>query len=276
MKFLSFIIIVIIILIPEKWLFNYFTNKEIASLSTASENDPAMKITQERIETLPLPVARWLMNIGLAGKHEIQSVRLKQTGLMKLKPSQKKWYQSNAEQYITVKEPAFLWKAEIKMLPFINIVGRDLFMNGRGQMKIKLASIIPIVNIADNEKLNQSTLQRYLLELPWYPSAALSPYIQWKQIGEFSAEATMDYNGVSGSAIYQFSAKGNVEKISAHRYKDSSKNAKLPECVGEVVENSNIEGINIPTTLNVSWMLDEGKFTWYKVKVKDIRFNEQQ
>ncbi|WP_091611543.1 DUF6920 family protein [Marinococcus luteus] len=274
MKFLYFIMIFIIILILGKWRFNYFTNKEIASLAAASENDPAMPVTQQRIEALPLPVARWLTTTGMAGKHEIQSVRLKQTGLMKLKPSQKNWYQSNAEQYITVNEPAFLWKAEIKMLPFLKVVGRDLFKHGRGHMTIKIASLIPIVDIADNEKINQSTMQRYLLELPWYPSAALSPYIQWKQLDEFSAEATMDYNGVSGSATYQFSAEGSVEKISALRYKDSSKDAKLLECVGEVVESSRIEGIEIPTALTVSWMLEEGRFTWYKVKVEDIKFNE--
>lgn len=275
MKVLSFIVFLIVLFVLGKWRFNYITNQEIASLSAASENDSAMKVTQQRIETLPPPVAKWLTKVGIAGKHEIQSVRLKQTGLMKLKPSQKKWYQSNAEQYITVNEPAFLWKAEIKMLPFIKVVGRDLFTHGRGQMTIKIASVIPIVNIADNEKINQSTLQRYLLELPWYPSAALCPYIKWKQIDEFSAEATMDYNGVSESATYQFSADGSVEKISALRYKDSSKNAKLLECVGEVVENSTIEGIEIPTILTVSWMLEEGKFTWYRVEVKDIRFNEK-
>ncbi|WP_022794559.1 DUF6920 family protein [Marinococcus halotolerans] len=275
MKFLSFIVLLIVTLILRKRCFNYFTNREIASLSAVSENDPAVKVTQQRIDTLPLPVAKWLTKVGIAGKHEIQSVRLKQTGLMKLNPAQKKWYPSNAEQYIAVNEPAFLWKAEIKMLPFIKVVGRDLFTHGTGHMTIKIASLIPIVNITDNEKINQSTLQRYLLELPWYPSAALRPYIQWKQIDEFSAEATMDYNGVSGSAIYQFSADGSVEKISALRYKDSSKNARLLECVGEVVENSTFEGIEIPTTITVSWMLEEGKFTWYRVEVKDIRFNEQ-
>lgn len=140
-------------------------------------------------------------------------------------------------------------------------------------MNIKIASLLPIVDVKDNEKINQSTLQRYLLELPWYPSAALSPYISWKKIDDFSAEATMDYNGVSGSAAYHFDQKGNLEKISALRYKDSDANAGLVECIGEVIKSSTVNGIEIPTTLTISWMLETGKFTWYKIDVDDIEFN---
>lgn len=267
------LLLISVILAFGVWQFTHLTNKEIASIAAANEHAPNKEITQERLETLPAPVEQWLSAIGMAGKNEIQSVTLKQTGLMKLEPSQKKWYKADAEQYITINKPAFLWRAHINMMPFIDVVGRDFFNHGKGQMEIKIASLFPVVNVSDNEKVHQSTLQRYLLELPWYPSAALSPYITWEKIDDFSAEATMDYNGVSGSAIYYFDTDGNVEKISALRYKDSDENAKLVECIGEVIETSTIDGIEIPTKLNVSWMLNGEKFTWYKIEIDDVEFN---
>ena len=39
---------------------------------------------------------------------------------------------------------AFIWKVEMEMLPFIDIAGRDKFMNGSGEMLIKILSIIQI------------------------------------------------------------------------------------------------------------------------------------
>lgn len=110
------------------WQFTYATNKEIASIAAANERAPIKEITPQRLKTLPAPVEQWLSTIGMAGKNEIHSVTLKQTGVMKLKPSQKKWYKASAEQFITIDNPAFLWRAHLKMMPFIDVAGRD-FLN---------------------------------------------------------------------------------------------------------------------------------------------------
>jgi hypothetical protein len=84
----------------------------------------------------------------------------------------------------------------------------------------------------------------------------------------------MTYNGVSCSATYHFSENGDLEKVSAFRYKDSDENSVPIECIGEVIESKKINGIEIPTKLNVSWLLESGKFTWYRLQVSNVTFNE--
>jgi hypothetical protein len=191
---------------------------------------------------------------------------------MKLKTDQKKWSKAKAEQYITTNTPSFLWKVNMSMIPLVNVAGRDFFMEGQGETTISIASLIPIVNLSRNEKLNQSSLGRYLLELPWYPTAALSPYIKWESLNEYSARADMSYKGISGSAIFYFDGDSNLIKISAMRYKESDKNAELIECIGEVKGNDTIYGITIPTRINVSWVMKEEIFTWYKLEIFDVEY----
>ena len=49
---------------------------------------------------------------------------------MKLTPEQNNWYQPEAEQYITVNEPGFLWQVDLAMMPVIKTKERDLFYQG--------------------------------------------------------------------------------------------------------------------------------------------------
>jgi hypothetical protein len=255
------------------WMFQLQTDREIKDILNNARETKATLITKEMLEPLPIPVQKWLTNIELIGKETIQTVHFQQKGTMKLKPEQKEWAEAEAEQYVTTDKPAFIWKVKMHMFPFVDVFGRDRYVDGKSQMLIKIASLIPVVNVKDNEKVNQSTLQRYLMELPWYPSSAISPYIIWESINESSAKATMSYKGVSGSAIYHFKPNGDLEKISTHRYKESDELSEPIECIGEVVETTQINGITIPTKLNISWMLESGRFTWYRLEISDVKFN---
>jgi hypothetical protein len=255
------------------WMFQLHTNQEIKNMITEANETESIIITKEMIQPLPTPVQKWLTNIELIGKETIQTVHFQQKGTMKLKPEQKEWTEAEAEQFVTTNKPAFIWMVKMKMFPLIDVFGRDRYVDGKSQMLIKISSLIPVVNVSNNEKVNQSTLQRYLMELPWYPSSALSPYITWESINEYSAKATMLYKGVSGSAIFHFRPNGDLEKISGFRYKESDELSVPIECIGEVVESTRIDGITIPTKLNVSWMLDSGKFTWYRLEISNVKFN---
>lgn len=272
--FPNIVILVVVIIGFAVWNFNMQTNKEINSL-LSDEKYLEEIVTDEMLQNVPSAVQRWLNHIGMVGQSKIRNVHLKQKGLMKLEPDQKKWSPAIAEQYVTTEQPAFIWKVNMTMAPLIPVHGRDSFIDGEAEMQIKVATLFPVVNVTGNEKADESTLQRYLIELPFYPSAALSPYIKWEEIDEHSAKATMTYNGVSGSTVYHFNKQGGLEKVSALRYKDVGKNGERLECIGEVEEHTIIDGIKIPTKLNISWVLDEGIFTWYKIEIFDVDFNAE-
>jgi hypothetical protein len=249
------------------WNFSTQSNKQIQQqLDKVPDVLPA-KITKEMLEPLPAPVQKWLTGAGVVGEDQIRTVSLKQSGWMRLKPEQQKWTKAEAEQTITTDPPSFVWTVKMNPRPFVQVVGRDSFESGKAKMSIRAAGLFPIVQVVDNDKANQSALQRYLMEMAWYPTAALSPHIAWEEIDRNTARATMAYQGVSGAADFYFEEGGELQKIIAYRYKDSHEQARRLPCVAEIKAHHSAGAYKIPSKIEISWYLEEGKFTWYKFEV---------
>lgn len=269
----NLIIMIFAIFIFSAWNFNTQIDKELDSILLQAKGGDRKIVNEQMLAPLPSSVQKWLKQSGVVGREEIQTAHFKQKGQMKLQPDQKGWAPAKVDQYVTTISPGFLWKVNMKMYSVLDIAGRDKFQQGNAAMTIKIGSLFPVVNTTNNEKTNQSTMQRFLMELPWYPSAALSPYITWEEVDENTAIATMNYQGVEGSATFYFNQAGEFLKVSAMRYKDSDEKAKLVECIGEAKAYRVVDGIRIPTKMNVTWILDDGPFTWYKLEILKAEYN---
>ena len=230
-------------------------------------------ITKQMINELPNSVQKWLLNSGIIGKEFIRSVFLQQDLQLKMKPQQKEWYNAKAKQFFTIEPPAFDWSLHLKIKSLIPIVGKDKFENGQGEMRINMFSIIPLVNLKDNSKLNQATLQRFLAEIVWFPSAALSPFISWEQITDTTVKATMSYLGTKGSGTFYFNKNGDFEKFEAMRYKDVEENSEPKLWTVKTIKTEERNGIRIPVELNADWKLENGNWTWLKLKINEINYN---
>ncbi|HSP21713.1 MAG TPA: DUF6544 family protein [Planococcus sp. (in: firmicutes)] len=231
-------------------------------------------VTAERAEQLPEPVQKWLAWSGSVGKDEARSMYLKQSGQVKLKPEQKQWTSAKAEQYTTFEPPEFTWKVDMKMAPGTHISGKDVFRNGRAQMRIKFDGIMPLSKTEKSYKTNQSALQRYLMELSCCPPAALSSYVSWQKVDSTTATAEMELNGVSGTADFHFDAQGELKSVNALRYKDSDEKAEMLPCTAHILSYMEVGGIKVPSKIEIVWDLPDGPFTWYRFEVSDVQFNQ--
>ena len=252
--------------------FNNKVANEISTIIKQADTTKISVITKEQLNDLPYPVAKWLKVSGMIGKEKINTVWLSQKVRMKMKPGQKDWNEAVAEQYFSVENPAFIWKVKMNMPPFIKITGRDKFVDGKGEMLIKMFSLLNIVN-EKGEKMDEGTLQRFLGEIVWFPSAALNQYITWEAIDSLSAKATMNYKGTTGSGTFYFNEQGDFVKFSALRYKGNEADAQRYEWVLTVKEHSIMNSIKIPTIWEVTWKLENGNWTWLDLEITDIRYN---
>jgi hypothetical protein len=232
-------------------------------------------VTEKAFVDLPLIVQKWLTNSGIIGNKFISNVHLAQELQLKLKPEQANWNNGTAEQYFTVQPPAFNWNINTEMNSILSVVGRDKFVDGKGEMIIKLLSLIPVANAKNDEKINQASLQRYLAEIVWFPSAALSQYIEWETIDDYSARATMEYKGTNGSGEFHFDENGNFEKFVAMRYQDSN-DAEPTEWTVIATKTEERNGIKIPVECEANWDLESGKWTWLKLKITNIKYNVKE
>lgn len=246
--------------------------KQLLNKISTTENN---LLNETDVSHLPDPVKKWLMQSGAVGKPFIRYGKVTQVAEMQMKPEQENWLSATAIQYTTIDNPAFIWSVDVKMNSFINFQGRDKFEDGKGEMLIKMNSLINLVD-EKGEKLNEGSLQRYLGEMVWFPSLALSPYITWEQLDENTAKASMNYKGSSGSGTFYFNAQGDVTKFSAFRYKGNDTEAKRHEWIMNISAYKTFEGIKVPAKMTSTWKLDHKDWTWLKLEVTAIRYNSDE
>jgi hypothetical protein len=179
------------------------------------------------------------------------------------------WVPFDAEQYFTIDPPGFVWNAHIHTRKFIDIVGRDKYENGKGNMLIKAASLITIANSSGKE-IDQGTLIRYMAEMMWFPHAAVRDYLDWKEIDSTHARATMSYGGITASGVYTFNEEGFPIGFEAQRYRDLNGKYTKETWSVAITDYTYFNGVAIGNKSEVTWKLKEGDFTWLKLEVTDI------
>lgn len=245
--------------------------KEVEALFSTVENSGEI-ITGESLEGLPENVQRWLLNSGVVGKEKIVALRVKQEALMRLNPDQS-WMSVEAEQYFTVEQPGFIWRAEIQAAPLIHIAGRDKYFQGQGNMLIKPMSLFTVAD-GKGPEIDQGSMLRYLAEIMWFPSAALEEYITWEEVDADRAKATMSHGDVTASGIFTFNEQGEAIRFEAERYGEFDGEFRMETWSIPVRDYQEFEGIRVPTKGEVTWELQEGDFIWFVFEVREIQYNQ--
>lgn len=267
-------LLILIVILVSYLTYSFQRKVDADNKQILSEINPSKEIiiTEQMIEHLPVAVQNWLLKSGAVGKQQSNRVSLVQELQMLMKPEQEEWKTATAKQLFTINPPAFNWAVVLKMNAIVEVVGQDKFENGKGAMTMKLFSTIPIVKLSDNPKLNEATLQRYLAEIVWFPSASLSPYITWEHIDNSTAVAIMNYKGIVGKGVFYFDKKGDFKKFVANRYKDV-KDTVPTQWTVTATKTAIRNGIRIPVESNVQWKLENQNWTWLKVEIIDIVYN---
>lgn len=253
-------------------LLNQSVAREVKELFSNTQEKEKEFITKADLEGLPACVQKWLEHSKVIGKERIRTVRLKQKGIMKTKPDGP-WMPVEAEQYFAIDKPGFIWKAKVKLAPLVYFTGKDKYYEGKGKMLIKVLSLFPVVN-SQGKEIDQGTLLRYLAEMPWFPTAALSEYIKWEEIDSRSARATMSYKGVTASGVFRFNEQWDLIDFTARRYMETNGKFVLEDWAGLTTEYQEFNGIRISSKTNVIWKLKTGDFNWFKCEITDIEYNK--
>ena len=190
---------------------------------------------------------------------------------MKTKPEQS-GMKTTAEQYFNTQDPAFIWKARVNMMPGLYFAGEDKYYDGKGKMLIKVLSLFPVVD-ATGAEMDQGTLTRYLGEIIWFPTAALSEYIKWEAIDKNTAKATMNYKGTEASAVFNFTESGKLKSFQCERYYNGPDGYSLENYYAPVWDYKEFAGIKIPTKAKAIWRLNSGDFEYYDMEITDVEYN---
>jgi len=250
--------------------FQRATDDAVRALLSAAPA-PGHAVTDADLAPLPPPVRRWLEASGVVGRPIPSSVRLRQRGLLRTAPDQA-WMPARAEQYFRTDEPGFVWRVRVRMFGVLPVAGRDAYRDGKGRMLIAAASLVPVVDAAD-EKIDHGTLLRYLGEMVWFPAAALRPYVRWEPIDDRSARAAMRYGGVEGSAVFTFDDEGRFVALDAERYLGGGAEAKRERWAVQATAWETRDGVLVPVRGDALWHLRDGDFSYYRWEITTLEYD---
>jgi len=235
----------------------------------ALESQPASPldiIRDSDLEPLPEPVQHWLHKAGVMGKEPIRKWQLRQRARIRLHPNQTSWSYLTARQFFITDPPGFIWKARTYMLGILPVKVRDKLIDGKGEMLVKVLGLFTIAR-ARGPKIDEGALQRYLAEIVWLPTAALSAHIDWEPIDSHAAKAHFQVGNTRVSGIFHFNEAGEVQQFQTMRYRGNDPQAEREPWVIDVQKTDMHHGFRIPVAVTITWKLKERDWTWMKLEV---------
>ena len=266
--------IAIIIAILSFWgissyYFDKMIRRETEQFTHPQKVDSLKLFDHGTLSTLPPPVRRYLRNAIPDGYPLIQSVELTHNGYFRTDPG-KDWWPIYGEEYFRTRQPAYLWIGTVFPYRWLWIKARDKYSDGHAEVWVRLYSSLTIQK-NNGTKVDQSALLRFAGEMPWFPTAfANSDYLRWEAIDEHSARAIFTDHNREVSVIYYFNDKNEIVRFyTKDRYLDQEKH----DYTGYYRKYQEINGIRIPTEVEVQWNLQKGDFSYARFKITNIIYN---
>ena len=272
MSALSIISLIIILFAIVKDYFISQIEKEIAILISCA-GTTGTALNESTIEQLPSPVQRWIRRCGIMGKKSIQCVHLKQEFTDKFERNQISWKVGESDQYITQEPPSFITSSDIQYNPFVFLIGKEKFSQGKGALMQKILAMFKYMDLNNNKYFDESLAQKYLADIIWCPSASLSKYIKWIPINDYSAEAVFLFEQVSGSGIFEFDSDGNPKRFRCNRYFRDGISMTKKQWMLDIQEYAAFDGLLVPLVCNFTWRLDDGDWLHQRMRINDASFS---
>jgi hypothetical protein len=195
-----------------------------------------------------------------------QRVHFSQQGEMQLKPG--RWSPFLAEQEIAADRVEFAWRATFRPVPLVSLQVRDWSRAGVAGLDGRLWGLVRVFHVRGLHVARGEAI-RYLVELPLAPQAmAVNTSLEWRTVDEETVEVATLVGTESVVARLHFGASGDIVAASAEQ---------RPRLVGNKVVDTpfrgvfgmyrQFDGVRLPTTAEVSWLLPDGPFTYFRGRI---------
>jgi hypothetical protein len=229
---------------------------------------------------LPAPVARYLAFALPREWARIRTARVWWTGEFQMRPGGG-WRPFDAEQRFTARPPGFVWDARIRMLPLLPMVPvrvRDGYVAGAGTMLGRVGGLLTVVDEGGTPEMAAGALARWLGEAAWFPTvlvpdATRPDGVRWEAVDDATARATITDGATTVSADFHFAPTGELTGMTAMRYRDVHGTGVLTPFEGRYRDYARHDGMMIPTSAEVAWLLPEGRFPYWRGRVARVEYD---
>ncbi len=261
--FILLVVIIVYLMIPYSPVKKEYSSI-VGELSEANKM-PKSIITEDDLKVLPEVIQKYFIKNGYVGIESASIIKFDfkdvEFSMGVNKPNVKIDY----AVYDLVKEPTRVALIDSKMfgIPFQGI---DICKDGKAKMKGILAKNITLFN-TKFDIIDSS----YLSECMMHPSLALQENITYKQIDDYSVEATIRKNGRKTTGIFYFNE--NYEMTHFIDEKRLSSDTNTYEKWSAVTSDYKVvNGVNRPTKFQAVWNFSEGDLVYFDSKNMKISY----
>lgn len=232
-------------------------------------------VDESSLDSLPLPVARYLRFALGDGRPGAATARLTSKGEFRRGEAADAWIPFKADQVFTTAHPGFVWDARMRMAPVVAIRVVDAYVGGSGTMRAAVMGVVPVVDAPDTPVLAAAELSRWLAETPWLPSALLpGGCVQWEPLDDDSARATVHDGDLEVSADFHFGDEGQVTEVFVAQRPREVDGVYVPTpWSGHFEAYGDEDGVRIPHEAVVQWHLPGGELPYWRGSVTGVRYD---
>lgn len=192
---------------------------------------------------------------------------IKQVGEMRLAP-EKAWSPLTAEHTVSTIEPAFVWHARVRLVPLLDAVVVDSYVDGAGRLEARLFGSVRVA-LAEGPETDRAELMRYLAELPWAPGAILyNRALVWRRLSSTEFEVSAESTAGPATVRVKLNEEGDITQVDADdRPMQSGKELVLMPWRGTFWNYDDVGGFRLPKTGEVRWLLPEGDFVYWRGEI---------
>ncbi|NRB50546.1 MAG: hypothetical protein HRU41_22950 [Saprospiraceae bacterium] len=235
----------------------------LQDLYQSVDQSPPLSYTAHSLTGLPEIVQRYFKYALTEGQAYIKQVRLKHSGEFRTSPKQG-WKPIRGEEYFTCSPPGFLWLGKLSWFSAV-----DKYIKGKGNLKVKLFSLYPVVN-AKGPAADQGEFLRWLAEAVWFPTALLpSEKLSWEAIDERSAKIYYHDKNIQVEGTFQFNELGQITQFNAKRFMDEN---HQEEWTTRCRDYRLVNGMHIPHYAEAIWNLEDGDFCYAKFELDEVSY----
>jgi hypothetical protein len=251
---------------------------EAGRVGTQGRVPSAVRYDAREIEGLPAPVQRYFRLVLKDGQPIIAAVTIEMTGTMNMSAAGEQWKPFSSQQRVVNSlansRPGFLWNAQINMFPGVPARVEDSYINGQGQLIVKLLGLFTVASAQGRGELARGEFMRYFAEAAWYPTALLpSQGVRWAAVDDSSANATIVDGPITLTMLFRFNDAGLISSVRAEsRGAGVDKDmVMLPWDCG-YSDYQQQHGMLVPMAGEAAWMRPEGRKPYFLGKVQQLRF----
>ncbi len=225
------------------------------------------------LEGLPAPVQRYFQAALTDGQRLIAAVSIQHTGTFNMSETGEDWKPFTSNQRVITRRPGFDWEARIAMAPGLDALVHDAYIGGEGILHASVFGLFSIVNMRGTPEVAQGELMRFLAETAWYPTALLpSQGVRWEGVDDSSAHVTIEDGGLSLTMLFRFREDGLIASARAeNRMRTVGDSAVPTEWEGRWSNYERRDGMMVPLTGEVAWILLEGRKPYWRGSITSIR-----